>query len=147
MLVFWMCCIGVNVKCNLNKYRKTNYLIGHGIVGLNWLFMALSYYSDSYIYPKIAGFLVAACCGGSFMVTYYAMVSEVCGASIIFISILTFLMANFLIMQVAPYILTTQNNYGSWCLGNSIISILWTLFGCYYFIETQGLEKKDVYDI
>ena len=98
-----MACGFINIQFNLNHYRKTNYLIGHGIMGLNWAACAVSYWCDSFIYPIIAGFVIGACSGGSFIVAYYTIVAEVCGVNLYFVSILSFILANFAALQIAPY--------------------------------------------
>ena len=56
-------CQLILIAFNLNKYRKTNFLIGHGFMGLIWLAMGISYYFGSFIFAKIAGFLFSACLG------------------------------------------------------------------------------------
>ena len=137
----------INIVSNLNKYRKMNYLIGHGIMGLNWLGMGISYYFDSFTFPKFCGFIFVAACGLSFDTTYYTMMAEVCGANLVFISFLAYLLGNFLICFIAPYILTSHQSYGYWCLGNGVICLSCTIFCYFYLIETQGLEKGDIFDL
>ena len=100
-------CQIILVVFNLNKFRKPNYLIGLTLMGLTWLGMAISYYFESFTFPKIAGFIFCAICGVSFDTTYFTMAAEVCGADIIFISLLAFLFGNFLICFIAPYMLTS----------------------------------------
>ena len=48
---------------NLNKYRKTNYLIGHGSIGLLWLGMGISYYFGSFLFAKISAPLFSVALG------------------------------------------------------------------------------------
>ena len=95
MLIVWISTGIIGIKFQCNKYRKTNYLTGHFIIGVNWIFIAISYYCDSLIYPIIGGFVIAVCSGTTFMVTYYSIVSEVCGTSLWSQSIGAFLMGNF----------------------------------------------------
>ena len=121
--------------------------MGHGLLGLNWLGMGISYYFDSFVYPKIAGFVFAAACGLGFVSTFVLMMCEVCGADLLFIGLFMFLISNFTILEIAPYILTSTENYGHWCIGNAAICLSITLFCSYYFIETEGLERKDIFDL
>ena len=80
MLTLWVIVGIIGIKFRINKYRKANYLIGHFIMGINWIFIAISYYNDSYIYPIIGGFVITCCAGLTFVTTYYTIVSEVCGS-------------------------------------------------------------------
>ena len=109
LVVFFMViCQLILIMFNLNKYRKANYLIGLAIMGLTWLGMSISYYFDSFTFPKIAGFMFAAACGLSFDTTYNTIIAEVCGADLVFISLLAYLLSNFLVCFIAPYMLTSN---------------------------------------
>ena len=116
-------------------------------MSLNWLAMAVSYYFDSFIFPKIAGFVIAIVGGLTFMPTYYAITAEICGEGLLFGSLLSNCFANAITNFIGPYVLTSKNMYGIWCFINLVICLFFTVFGYFYLIETQGLEKQDIYDI
>lgn len=122
-IICWeLTCGMIGVIFKLNKYRKTNYLIGHTIVGFNWLAMAISYHFHNFTFPIIAGFILATCCGTTFIVTYYTLVSEVCQAALIPISIGFYLMMNFMLLLIGPYMLTGPDKYMYWCIMNALWS-------------------------
>ena len=91
--------------------------------------------------------VLSACCGLSFLNTFFTIMAEVCGADLVFIVMLAFLLGNSVVFYIAPYILTSTENYGHWCIGNAVICLSFTIFGYFYMIETQGLEKMDIYDL
>ena len=107
-IFFMIICQLILVVFNLNKSRKINYLIGLGIQGLTWLGMGISYYFDNFTCPIIAGFIFAAASGLSFDTTYSTMIAEVCGADLVFLSLLAYLMGSFLTCFIAPYMLTSN---------------------------------------
>ena len=145
--LFMIICQLILIVFNLNRLRKNNYLIGHGIFGLTWLGMGISYYFGSYIFPKIAGFIFYGALGMSYYSTYFTMIAEVCGADLVFSSLLAFMLCNSAICFVAPYIITSTENNARWSVGAAVISLSATIFCYFYMIETQGLEKKDIYDL
>ena len=81
------------------------------------------------------------------MATYFTMVTESCISSITGISYGAYVFANFALLFVTPYIIDNQNNQALYSLFMGINILLCTLFGWYYIVETQGLEKSEIYEV
>lgn len=73
--------------------------------------------------------------------------SEVCPTTITAISYGSFLITNFIIIFLTPYLIQSENNYRWFALGVGLISLSCTLFGSLYLVESQGLEKTDIYKL
>jgi hypothetical protein len=147
MLVCWILSGFIGMKFHLTKYRKTSFLGGLTVLGFNWIFMAISYYCDSYVYPIIAGFVITISAGSQFFVSFYTIISEVCGSSLYSQAIGAFLISNFCLLQIGPYIINDISNFAPWSLFNGFLCLTCASIGYFYMIETQGLEKKDIYDL
>jgi len=142
---------------NVNKYRKTNYLVGHTILALNWFAMGISYSTDSdtYLYPKIGGFILSACVGSAAIATFYVIITDVCSQSLCAIGQGGFLGGMVVVSFAYPFIIeghhdnlkkkTEHLKYLSFTMG--AITSLFIITGYFYMIETEGLEKEDIYYI
>jgi hypothetical protein len=147
MLVCWIVAGVIGMKFHLTKYRKTSFLGGLTVMGFNWILMGISYYFDSYVYPIIAGFVITISAGAQFFVSFYTIISEVCGSTLYSQAIGAFLIANFCLLQIGPYIINDKGNFAPWSLFNGFLCLTCASIGYIYMIESQGLEKKDIYDL
>jgi len=78
---------------------------------------------------------------------FYTMILEVCGDKLYTISVSAYMVYNTCLSYVSPFLVQSPEYYASYCLGTSILVLCLSFFGLYYIVETQGLEKNNVYDI
>lgn len=141
---------------NINKYRKTNYLVGHTILAINWFAMCYSYSTnpDVYTYPKVGGFILAAVVGGAAIATFYVIITDICSQSLCAVGQGGFLGGMIIVTFCFPFIIEGHTDLDvktknlQWLtMGMGIVTSLFTITGYFYMIETEGLEKEDIYFI
>jgi len=143
----WLMVAGIiGMKYKINKFRKRIYVLGLVILTINWFILALFFFNGSYAYSIPMGYVVSTMEATCFM-PFYTMILEVCGDQLYTFSISAYAVYNGCIAAVSPWFIQTPENYASYCLGTSFIVCCLAIFGFYFILETQGLEKKDVFDI
>ena len=144
----WMGISGlINIIFNLNKYRKVNFLIGIFILGIGWIGCSIAFSYNNFLYAKILLYVLAGLLGASFQATFYTILSEVCNPTILAFSCGIFGVGNYFCVLITPYLIKQVSNYKWYFLAIGIFTLIQFGFGCWYLIETQGLEKKDIHEL
>ena len=147
IMKIWLIVIGViGVRYQINKFRKRIYVIGLFSQTLNWFLLSVFFFNESYAYTIPGGYILATLEGTCF-IPFYTMILEVCGDKLYTISLCAYMLYNTCLSYVSPFLVQSPENYASYCQGTSLLVLCISIFGLFYIVETQGLEKKDVYDI
>lgn len=82
-------------------------MIGHLILSLNWFGMAISYSYNphTYLYPKFAGFILAAVVGAAAIATFFLIITDVCSQSLCAVGQGGFLGGMIIVTFAFPYII------------------------------------------
>ena len=143
----WLIFVGViGAKYKITQYRKKAYCTGLFLLSFNWIMMAFFFSNNSFAYTIPAGYFVATLEGTCFM-PFYAMILEVCGENLYTISLTAYMISNSILSFYSPSLIPDKSYYSTYCFCTGILVLCLALAGYFLIIETQGLERKDVWDI
>ena len=119
--------------------------------------MGISYTSNphTYLYPKIGGFIQAAVVGSAAIATFYVIIVDVCSQSLVAIGQGGFLGGMVVVAFAYPFIieghehdLEKKTKHLQWLsISMGCLTSFFVITGYFYMIETEGLEKADIYYI
>lgn len=75
------------------------------------------------------------------------MILEACGTNFFSWSLGFYYLTNFAMLAGVPYILGNEANYKYFCLGSGVLVLILGVFGSFYFLETQGINQREAYDV
>jgi len=136
-----------NLKYRWNKYRKSNFLFGVCAMGISWIACCISYSQGSYWFAKFHPLTICIVNGFSLVTTFYTMTSEICDPLVASFCYGTFLVGNSVISLLSPFWCENPDNLQWYSLSVGLLTLILFTLGIFGLIETQGLEKKDIYDI
>lgn len=143
----WLLVIGIiGARFQITKYRKKAYCTGLILLSINWFVMSMFFYNDSFSYTIPGGYVVATLEGTCFM-PFYSMILEVCGEHLYTISLTAYMLFNTILSLISPSLIPDKSYYASYCLCTGVLVLILCVFGLFYIVETQGQERKDVWDI
>ena len=136
----------IGLKFKFSKYRKSVFVLGVFLYALNWFTLGMFFYNNSDAYTIPFGFILCSIEGSMFL-HFYTIVIETCGENLYSFAVCAYQMMNSMVSGTTPFFITDVENYGNICMFSTVKLVIIGIFSLWFLIETQGLERKYIYEI